>query len=130
LALAKLAENIVGRERRRVDKLEQDIAQIQGHCEKLRDGQSITVPVETLAPDPVELRRPFQIVLQPHEGGYLATFFDAGISTEGDTQEEAVRNLKELVVDLWESFEEDAERLGPVPAKQLTVLRTIIKRPD
>jgi predicted RNase H-like HicB family nuclease len=112
----------------RLDHLEHEVRSLRELCEKVRTDRSIIVPIETLASEDFALLRPFQIVVQPVEAGYLATFFDAGVSTGGDTQEEAVANLKDLLIDLFEAHEQDEAILGPVPAKQLAVLRTILQR--
>ena len=87
------------------------------------------VPVVTFAPEPFELLRDLPVVVQPVEEYFTATFFDANISTSGETQEEAVANLKELILDIFESLEaEPEERLGPEPARQKAVLARLIRR--
>src|ERR671937_608394 len=89
---------------------------------------TVRVPIASLAPEPFELTEQIHAVVQPTEGGYTATFFDANINTSGDTQEEAIRNLKSLICELYEDLEgESVETLGPQPLRQLEVLRTILK---
>jgi hypothetical protein len=90
---------------------------------------SIVVPITTLAPEPFELLREISVVVQPVEHGYTATFFDANINSSGDTQEEAVSNLKSLVVEIFSDLEsEPAARLGPEPVRQLKVLSMFLRR--
>ena len=62
------------------------------------------------------------------EDGYLATFFDANIGITGDTREEAVANLRLLLVDMFDDFETQESQLGPEPERQLAVLRVFIRR--
>jgi predicted RNase H-like HicB family nuclease len=126
--LVQLTDEIVGRERARLDKLEHDMAILQKHCDELRAGQSTVVPVETFAPEPFLLTRHFQAVVRPCGGDYLAMFFDANIGTMGDTEEEAVQNLKALIIDTFECLESNEENLGPEPTRQLAILKALIRK--
>lgn len=87
------------------------------------------IPIATLVPEPYELTKDIPAVLQPADDGFIATFFDANISTSGDTEEEAVSNLRSLIVDIFEYLEsEPMKALGPEPRRQLAVLRAFIRR--
>ena len=89
----------------------------------------LTVPVTTLAPEPFELLREMPVVVQSVGDDFVARFFDANIGASGDTQQEAVSNLKSLVMDIFEDLEdEQPERLGPEPSRRLAVLRAFIQR--
>ncbi len=88
----------------------------------------IVVPITTLVPEPYQLLRDIPAVVQPADDGYTATFFDANISTSGDTQEEAVSNLRSLVLDIFEFLNsEPPDTLGPEPTRQLGVLRVFLE---
>jgi predicted RNase H-like HicB family nuclease len=98
-------------------------------AELRRRVETILIPIATLAPEPYELVREIPAVVQPAGDEFIATFFDANISTAGDTQEEAVANLRSLLLDMFEYLEsEPPEALGPEPARQLGVLRAFLKR--
>jgi predicted RNase H-like HicB family nuclease len=98
-------------------------------AELTRRVETILIPIATLAPEPYELVRAIPVVVQPAGGEFIATFFDANISTAGDTQEEAVANLRSLLLDMFEYLEsEPPEALGPEPTRQLGVLRAFLKR--
>ena len=59
----------------------------------------------------------------------IASFFDANIHASGDTEEEAFRNLKSLILDTFDSLSaEPAHRLGPEPTRQLAVLRQFVRK--
>ena len=90
----------------------------------------LVVPVTNFAPEPFDVLQEFKVVVRADgEGAYIASHFDGNISTSGDTPEEAVDNLKGFMLDLFEDYDsEPPERLGPAPAKQLAVLKTIIGR--
>jgi hypothetical protein len=112
----------------RVTRIEREVLSLKRQCKQLRDGQSFMVPIETLAPEPFVLKRSFHVVVSPSDGEFTATFFDANIGMSGDTAEEAVRNLKTVIVDTLEQFEQKEAILGPEPARQLAVLREFIQR--
>lgn len=91
--------------------------------------QTAVIPITTLAPEPYQILRDIPAVVESAGDGFNATFFDANISTAGDTQEEAVSNLRSLVMDIFEYLESEApEALGPEPTRQLGVLRVFLKR--
>jgi hypothetical protein len=89
------------------------------------------VPINTFAPEPYELRQPLLFVLQREGDAFIASFFDANVHASGDTQEEAFRNLKSLVLDVFDSLcAEPPGKLGPEPRRQLAVLQEFIgKKP-
>ena len=90
--------------------------------------QTAVIPITTLAPEPYQILRDISVVVEPADDGFNATFFDANIGTAGDTQEEAVSNLRSLILDTFEYLaSEPTETLGPEPARQLAVLRVFLK---
>ena len=115
---------------RRLRELEADVAALRRDLVHLRDSRPIVIPVTTLAPEPVAVLRDIPVVVRPTEDGYLATLFDANIGMTGDTQEEAVENLKALLVDVFEQLEREESHLGPGPQRQLATLRTFLTRQD
>ena len=91
--------------------------------------KGFVVSVTSLDDARFRLPRDLPVVVQPTDVGYVATFFDANASMAGDTQEEAVANLKAWLVDLLDDLESEApERLGAGPARQLAALRSVIQR--
>lgn len=90
---------------------------------------SIVVPITSFAPEPYHAIAPISAVVQGTDGDYMATFFDANIGSSGETHQEAVDNLKELIIMNFESLEgDDDESLGPLLKRQKAVLRQFIKR--
>jgi dCTP deaminase len=105
------------------------MANVSGYLQGLAASRLGPVPLTTLEPGRYELTRDIPVVLQPSDDGYLATFFDANIATGGDTEEEAIDNLRSLVADTFEFLEsEPVKRLGPEPLRQLKVLRSLIRK--
>ncbi|HLG14538.1 MAG TPA: dCTP deaminase [Blastocatellia bacterium] len=89
----------------------------------------VAVPITAMGMGPFELIRDITAVVQSADGGFTATFFDANISTSGETQEEAVSNLRSLLEEVFEDLEaEPVEKLGPEPLRQLALLKRFIRR--
>lgn len=94
-----------------------------------REPWPIVIPIATLDPEPFDLKRDIPATLSPAEDGFIATFFDANIGTSGDTQEEAIANLRDLIIEIFEDLESELpDNLGPEPLRQLSVLRTFLRR--
>lgn len=108
---------------RRVDHLEKEIIGLRA-----RAGGAVIV-VDTLAPESLDLVRPFHVNVEPDEEGFRAFFADANLMSFGETAAESVWNLKDLIVATFETLSEVGEaRLGPGPTRQLAVLRQFIRK--
>lgn len=112
----------------RVNRLERQIAQLSAELAKLRGPRS-TIPISTFAPDPYELLKPIPVAIASSDDTFTAGFYDANIHAAGDTDEEAFRNLKSLILDAFDDLSrEPLHRLGPEPRRQLAVLQSFIAR--
>jgi hypothetical protein len=110
-----------GKSKDRLAKIERDVLALKALS------QSIIVPVTTLSPEPFELSRPLMIVVQPDDDSFTATFFDANINASGNTQADAVANLKDLLVTFFVMLEKE-KKLGKGPTRQLAVLRDVMRQ--
>jgi predicted RNase H-like HicB family nuclease len=111
----------------RLASLDARLRRIEKNTESLRASQ--IVPITTVAPEPYEICRPLLVTVQPSGEEYVAGFFDANVYASGDTEEEAVTNLKSVLLDVFDSLSsEPADSLGPEPARQLAVLREFIAK--
>jgi hypothetical protein len=87
------------------------------------------VPVISLEPEPFRLRQTLYFVVRPNGDEFSATFFDANLNASGDTEFEAVENLKEIIVSSFRRLTElGPERLGPGPLKQFSVLKSVMEK--
>jgi hypothetical protein len=146
IATAKRAEAI--------EMLERQLRAVFGHAEKfyelcqrverveamLEEGfrrleqigvprKSIWVPIESFTPEPYEIVQPFTAVVVPIDDAFEAGFFDANIFATGDTEEEAVANLKSVLLDTYDRLDYlQEDQLGPAPARQKQVLNLFIRR--
>jgi hypothetical protein len=112
----------------RVARLEREVKALKKHYEQLCDTMAFTIPINSLAPEPFVLKRPFHVLVRPSDGEYIATLSDANLGMTGDTADEAVEGLKMTIVDAFDFFERNESILGPGPARQLAVLRELIER--
>jgi predicted RNase H-like HicB family nuclease len=117
------------RESVRLEFLAKEIVSLKERVAALEIQKTLTVPVESLAPEPYEVIHPFHVVLRPAGEEYVATFFDANISATGETEVEAVENLKDVIVAGFDMLTRHKEsELGPGPLRQINVLRSFIRR--
>ena len=114
-------------ENNRVERIEQQLLVLMEHCKQLRDGHSVIFPITTLDPEPFELTKEVMVVVQPDDDSFVATFFDANINASGNTQVDAVANLKDMMIALFETLGKE-KKLGKGPAAQLAILRGLMRR--
>lgn len=111
----------------RLSILENEVVSLKA---KLASGvQGIIAPVETFDPDPYDLLREIKVLILPDDMSFVATIVDASISASGDTIPDAVANLKETMVDLFEILGKlPNTKLGKRPARQLAFLRNVMRK--
>lgn len=112
-----------------IDVWGRDLPTTLQRVEEWRDRAAapLRVPITTLAPEPYRLRQEIVAVVEQVEDSFVATHFDANLSASGDTREEAIQNLKTLLVEIFEDLSsEEPERLGKEPSRQLAVLRELL----
>lgn len=117
------------REAARIEAIEKEFVLLKQRMLELEQMASLVVPVQTFSPEPYEITTPFHVVVNAEDDQWVATWFDANLNASGDTREEAISNLKDIIVAVFESLSgHSADRLGRGPAKQLQVLRKFIRK--
>lgn len=112
-----------------IEKLESALQGLTSRLDRLEGSQSVIVPITTLAPEPFDLLKDIKVVVQRSDDECVATFFDANVNATGCNETEAIQNLKDVMLDLFEHLgAQQIKRLGPGPAKQLAILRSFIKK--
>jgi predicted RNase H-like HicB family nuclease len=112
----------------RIATLEDQLEQLRQVCKNAADGP-LVVPVSTFAPQPFAVLQEFSVVVRPEDGVFVATLFDANLGSAGDTPEEAVANLKDLIIMVFEDFESKKDHeLGPMIVGQKAVLMSLMRR--
>jgi hypothetical protein len=66
--------------------------------------------------------KPFGIVVEPSDDGFIASFVEANINASGDDAYEALDNLASMIHDLYLLFSKEKDRLGPEPSRQYSIL--------
>jgi hypothetical protein len=103
--------------------------ELQARIYKLENAQTKIIPINTFAPEPYELLKPILVSVQSVGDEFEAGWFDANIHSAGDNEEEAVTNLKSLILDYFDSFsKEPNEKLGIEPKRQFAVIKTFIPK--
>lgn len=126
-SIRELATNLSAR-MELVTRLEQVESQIQHVLERVDSLTNTTqVEIRSFAPLLIQVLSSIPVVIQPSDDEFTATFFDASICASGDTQIEAVDNLKDTILALFTRYSAEESKLGPKPTKQLAVLRQFIK---
>ena len=111
----------------RMDALEGEIRDLRERMDEMAP-QPFTVFI-TMIPKPLKLRRDIPVLIQPNGDDFVATLVDAGISATGDTDVEAIDNLKDIITQKFSLFEAMPEsKLGKIPRNQLAVLRSLIAK--
>jgi hypothetical protein len=111
-----------------VASLNQRVKEAEQRIAHLEDGGHPSIAVLTdLDPFEYEVAKPIYVSIEPDGVEYLATFTDACIAASGETQADAIENLKDMIVLLYEDLSEEPEgRLGPSPQHQLAVLKRFL----
>jgi predicted RNase H-like HicB family nuclease len=114
----------------RLALLEDSVKDLKDRLAAIEDAAilgTFTLHVETFAPEPYKVKRPIPLSLQRRTDGYIASFVEANVNSSGDTQQEALANVKELILDAFDSLSSlPPSKLGPGPARQLAVQREFI----
>jgi len=113
----------------RLESLEKEVALLKDRCSLLEQLLPIPVMIQSLAPEPFELIKPVPVVVQRQGDDYIATFFDANLSASGETQVEAIWNLKDIIIGTFDILTiTDEGELGPGPLQQKRILEQFIDK--
>ena len=107
---------------------QREIGSLAERVAKLESAHKVLhIPVTTFAPEPYKVVRPFEIAVESLEGEFVATFFEANISSSGENPTEAYANAKDMIIATFELLSKmDADELGPEPQRQLAVLGQVM----
>ena len=83
--------------------------------------------LESLPDRSIRVLRPLRAVVQPVSGVYMASLVDTTISASGETLEDAVESLKDIVAAKFRLFSREENILGDHPGNQLRVLKQSLR---
>jgi len=117
---------------KRLDGIEAALEVAVRGIEQVRtQDRSIMVPINSLGTEQYELLRPITVVVTSAQDEFEASFFDANLYGSGDTEEEAISDLKVVIVEAFERLSAlEDEKLGPLMDKQKQVLAAHIRKGD
>lgn len=72
-----------------------------------------TLTLDSLGDSPLQVVEPFQIEIIHGESIFIADAPEVNDYGEGETVEEAIRDLQASIVELFTDLDEDKDRLGP-----------------
>lgn len=109
--------------------LQVQVEDVRGLLARLRRGYPKHISLENLRDPRYEVTRPIPVVLEEDEGQYVATWYDADVFGYGDSEQEALEDLCESVVSLWEVLKREsaAQGLGGALVQQWAFLRKVIR---
>ena len=114
---------------REINSLRDEVRELKKQFDGFLGAQAFTTIIPTLAPEPLTLIRDIPVVVKSTGEDFVATLFTTGISATGDTDDEAVLNLRDIIVQKFNILSSmPLEKLGPYPLHQLTVLQTMIRK--
>lgn len=85
------------------------------------------IPLNSLKHPKYHLRVPVHITMEFEEDKVIASFDDIEAFSYAETNSEAINQLCEEIIQLYEDLQEDEENLGPLPQKWLHYLKEIIE---
>ncbi len=83
------------------------------------------VPLETLT-EKLAIRRPILAVIEHSEGSVTATYYECEVFGVGETEFEALDDLRQSLAEYYCQLKESPETLGPLPLRHLRILTQLI----
>ena len=105
---------------------QRQIAALVAEVDRLKESSrlwAMPIRLSSLGISGYTVQKPIPVTVRPDGDEFIATFFDANISTGGDTEQEAAANLQSLIADFYDDLVVTPnEKLGPSLRRQKLVL--------
>jgi hypothetical protein len=112
-----------------VESIQEKLDGLSMAVERLASQRTFVVPLTTLAPEPMQMKLFIPATIEGDGEDFTATFSEANVSASGDTEADAIANLKESIVATYKILEAiPASEMSPLPARQWSVLNNVIAR--
>jgi dCTP deaminase len=94
-------------------------------------GTALSLSIQDFGGEEYEVLKPIPIVVQPEDGEFLASFFEANIHAMGPTDQEAYDSLRSLILDTYESLAEvpPSSLAAPAAHQQNVLIHYLRARP-
>ena len=91
------------------------------------EGHFKIIPLNTLKHSKYILKKPIYITIEQEKNRIIASFDDIEAFAYADTEFEAINNLCQEIVNIYEDLREDKNNLGMLPKKWLEYLEEVIE---
>lgn len=119
-AVAEISEKL--EQQLRLNRLEDEVVQLAGQARSFR------VTISNLFPYRAKLRKAIEANVRPSNDSWVASFFDANVHASGETEIDALDNLKGMLVDMLQSLTKiERSRLSRELQRTLEVLSNSIE---
>lgn len=81
--------------------------------------------IDTLHSEDYVLRKPIPVSIEHEEQVYIASNYDLGLYGYGDTENEAIDDLRESIIGCYEDLKQEKE-LGPIPLRMMGYYKEIV----
>jgi predicted RNase H-like HicB family nuclease len=112
-----------------VESIQGKLDRLTTALDQLASQRTFVVPLSTLAPEPLQLKLNIPATIEGDGDDFTATFTEANVSASGDTEADAIANLKESIVATYKILESiPVSEMSALPARQWNVLKSAITR--
>ena len=96
---------------------------------RLASQRTFVVPLTTLAPEPLQMRLNIPATIEGDGEEFTATYTEANVSASGETEADAIANLKESIANTFVRLEAiPPGEMASLPARQWGILSSVITR--
>lgn len=106
-----------------ISVLEQEMAEVRARIA----ARPTLVPIQTLAPHPVEVTKPILAVVQPDDGAWAASWSEANVNASGDTELAAIDMLKDVIASTFRLFCDQEGKLADDLVKRFAIMREFLR---
>ena len=111
--------------------LKEQVSNLQKQVAELTEAVEDTVKISNatiyeLGDGQYELTTPMQIVLEEDQEETVARIPELNLYASADTDSEAINELKQEIINLYEDLQSSDRKLGPLPESWLQTLRKLI----
>jgi len=78
----------------------------------------------------LKLKEPLAVYLETDSEGVIAYCYDVDVFGQGDTEGEALEDLRKTISDLYSELEINKDKLGPFPEKIWDYLSSIVEKTE
>ena len=80
-------------------------------------------------PEPCIVKKPFDVFIRHNYDQFVASYHEGGVHASGDTRDEAIENLKDMMAGTFEILSgKPSHMLGAALKRQLKVMREHIEQ--